>query len=49
MTALFAPRSDDLAAILRAHTLHEAMDALAPAVVGLKGAFHGGELPIPAL
>ena len=40
LAALFAARREHVAAVLRAHALEEAMDALAPAIVGLKSAFH---------
>ena len=39
-SALFAACGEDAATVLRAHTFHETMDALATAVVGLESAFH---------
>ena len=41
MAALFAARREDLTAVLGAHALEETVDALASAVVRLKGPFHG--------
>ncbi len=38
--ALFAACGKDATTVLRAHALHETMDALATAVVGLESAFH---------
>jgi hypothetical protein len=38
--ALFATCGENATPILRAHALHETMDALATAVVGLESAFH---------
>jgi hypothetical protein len=40
VAALFATSGEDLAAVLRAHPLHETMDALTAAIVGLKCTFH---------
>jgi hypothetical protein len=41
VAALFATRREDLTAVLGAHALEETVDALASAVVRLKGPFHG--------
>ena len=41
MATLFAARREDLTAVLGAHALEETVDALASAVVRLKGPFHG--------
>ena len=45
LAALLTAGSQHFAPVLRAHPLEEAMDALTAAVVRLKGAFHGRELP----
>ena len=45
MTTLFAARREDLTAVLGAHALEETVDALASAVVRLKGPFHGTDSP----
>ena len=45
MATLFAARREDLTAVLGAHALEETMDALASAVVRLKGPFHGTDSP----
>jgi hypothetical protein len=42
VAAFFAASGEDLTAVLRAHPFHEAMDAFATPVVGLKSTFHGG-------
>ena len=39
-SAFFAARRQDATAVLRAHALHEAVNALAPAVMWLESAFH---------
>ena len=45
MATLFAPRREDLTAILGAHALEEPVDALASTVVRLKGPLHGTGAP----
>ena len=44
MTTLFTARREDLTAVLGAHALEEAVDALASSVVRLEGPFHGTEI-----
>lgn len=45
VTTLFAARREDLTAVLGAHAFHEAMHALAAAVMRLKSPFHCGGAP----
>ncbi len=45
VATLFAARREDLTAVLGAHALEETVDALASAVVRLKGPFHGTGAP----
>jgi hypothetical protein len=40
LAALLATAGDHVAAVLRGHPLHETMDPLAAAIVGLKGSLH---------
>jgi hypothetical protein len=45
VATFFAARGKDLTAVLGAHALEETVDALASAVVRLKGPFHGAGTP----